>query len=552
MKRIYLSVCAMALSGITFGQAFFEYTDYRGAFAPAPTAPWTDSWTNWDPQNTVYQPSTVTVANSITTDTYWSNDQVYLLQGQIYVKAGAVLTIQEGTVILGDKSSVGAGLFITKGSKLNALGTAAKPIVFTSNQPAGSRDKGDWGGLVILGKAATNVPGGVGNIEGIAPTSDTEFGGGLSPVSTDNSGDIHYVRVEFGGYIYAPNKEINGVTFGAVGSGTSVHHVQVSFSNDDSFEWFGGAVNCKYLVSFRSLDDDFDTDNGYSGNVQFGLSVRDPQIADNPSVSSSEGFESDNDAAGSSATPQTSAIFSNITLVGPLRGTVGSTVATGYRRGARLRRNSAQKLYNCIFIDHLRGIHIDGLAAEQNAVNGDLKVKNCIFAGNTTNLVCETSSVSTGTPPVSSPSAFTTIRTWFGQQGNDSVVSSANILITPYDYLTPDYRPTATSIALQNVNHDLASLTSGIIELNSFGSIELFPNPAQNEASLSISTKETINLSIVVYNVTGKVVANVFDGVVADGNSEFKINTSEFTNGMYYVTMNSELGVKTIKLSVSK
>ena len=550
MKKIYLSVLALALGNLSFGQSFLEYTNYRGAFAPAPTAAWTDNWTNWDPQNTTYPAATTTVSTNITTDTYWSNDQVYLIQGQIYVKNNATLTIQEGTVILGDKNSVGAGLFITKGSKLNALGTEAKPIVFTSNQPAGDRAAGDWGGLILLGKATTNAPGGIGNIEGIAPTSDTEFGGALTPDDNDNSGDIRFVRIEYAGYLYAPNKEINGFTLGAIGSKTSIHHVQVSFSNDDAFEWFGGTVNCKHLVSYRNLDDDFDTDNGYSGKVQFGLVVRDPQMADNPSVSTSEGFESDNDASGSTATPQTSATFSNITLVGPLRGDVGSTVASGYKRGARIRRNSALKIYNSLFLDFKTGVHIDGVLSEGNAQSGSLKFKNNVVAGNLKNGVCETSKF--GTAPNQTPSAFTTIRTWFGTELNDSVASTANILTTPYNFTAPDYRPTANSIALQNVNHDIAAIDAGLEEFSLFENTMIYPNPTQENATLEITLVKDSKINVSIFDISGKEIANVLNGNLNAGENQLEINTSNFSNGIYYTKISGENTVKTIKFIVSK
>jgi len=550
MKKIYLSVLAMSLGSLSFGQSFLEYTEYRGAFAPAPTAAWTDAWTNWDPQTTTYPAATSTVSANITTDTYWSNDQVYLIQGQIYVKNGATLTIQEGTTILGDKNSVGAGLFITKGSKLNALGTAAKPIVFTSNQPAGDRAAGDWGGIILLGKATTNAPGGIGNIEGIAPTADTEFGGALTPDDNDNSGDIRFVRIEYAGYLYAPNKEINGFTLGAVGSKTSIHHVQVSFSNDDAYEWFGGTVNCKHLVSYRNLDDDFDTDNGFSGKVQFGLVVRDPQMADNPSVSTSEGFESDNDASGSTATPQTSATFSNITLVGPLRGDVGSTVASGYKRGARIRRNSALKIYNSLFLDFKTGIHIDWVLSEGNAQGCSLKFKNNVIAGNLTNGVCETSKV--GTAPNQTPSAFTTIRTWFGTELNDSVASSANILTTPYNFTAPDFRPTTNSIALRNVNHDIAGISAGIEEVSLFENVMIYPNPTQGNATLEVTLLNDSKINVSIFDISGKEIANVINGNLNAGENQLELNTTNLSNGIYYTRISGENTIKTIKFIVSK
>jgi PKD repeat protein len=452
MKRIYKTALFALMSNFAFAQSFFVPTAYRGAFAPAPAAMWTDSWTNWDPQNTVYPTPTVTVSTSITVNTTWTAGNVYLLQGQIYVKSGATLTIQPGTVIMGDKASTGAGLFITKGSKIMAMGTAAQPIVFTSNQATGSRGLGDWGGIILLGKAANNQPGGIANIEGLAPTADTEFGGGTSPENADNSGIMQYVRIEWGGYVYAPNKEINGLTMGSIGSGTTIDHIQVSFANDDAFEWFGGTVNCKYLVSYRNLDDDFDADFGYSGNIQFGLSVRDPNLADAPAVSTSEGFEVDNDASGSTATPQTSPIFSNMTLIGPYRGNTASSIATGYRRGARLRRNCAIKIYNSIFMDHKNGIHIDGALCEGNATSGALKFENNILAGNTTGKVTEKNVGSTFN-----------ITSWFSTNMNDSLAATTGILVTPYDYLAPDYRPEVGSPALSNMDYTDASLAGQVL-----------------------------------------------------------------------------------------
>jgi len=452
MRKIYLTAILSSLCSMIFSQGYFVPTTYRGAFAPAPETPWTDTWTNWDPQNKVYPTSTVTVAAPITVNTTWTASNTYLIQGQIYVKNGATLTIEPGTVILGDKGTAGSALFVTQGSKLNAIGTKDLPIVFTSNQAAGSRGLGDWGGVVLLGRAATNHPSGIANIEGIAATPDTQFGGGTSPDDNDNSGTMQYCRIEFGGYVYVTNSEINGLTLGAVGRGTTIDHIQVSFANDDAYEWFGGTVNCRYLVSYRNLDDDFDTDNGYSGKNQFLLSVRDPAIADNPSVSTSEGFESDNNASGTTVTPQTSAIFSNVTLIGPFRGVPGSTVASGYRRGARIRRNSALKIYNSIFMDHLTGVYVDGLLCEANATSGSLKFNNNITAGNNTGKTTERNSTSTYN-----------MSAWYGAGSNDSILSSAGILTTPYDFLAPDYRPVSSSIALSNFSFLDAGITSNVL-----------------------------------------------------------------------------------------
>ena len=330
MKKVLFScVLLLAIMSVKAQVQFLKSVNYRGAFAPSPTSMWTTGWANWDPKTTVYGTATKTISGTITSNTVWSKDTVYLLSGLVYVMNNSTLTIPAGTVIRGNDAVANSSLVITKGSKLYAVGTVSEPIVFTSNKAAGSRNPGDWGGVILLGKAPINVSGGSNNIEGIVATDTTSYGG-TDP--NDNSGTLKYVRVEFAGYVFQPNKEINGITFGGVGRCTTIDYVQVSYSNDDAFEWFGGTVNCSHLISYRWVDDEFDTDNGFSGCVQFCLGVRDPQIGDatwNVSGgSTSEGFESDNDAAGSANTPKTSAIFSNITFVGPLRGdvTTASTI----------------------------------------------------------------------------------------------------------------------------------------------------------------------------------------------------------------------------------
>ncbi|MFV8342154.1 T9SS type A sorting domain-containing protein [Flavobacterium sp. XS2P39] len=448
MKKNYL--IAILLLIVNMVSAQIEQTSYRGAFAPAPTAMWTDSWTNYDPQNTVYPTATVTVSADITANTTWTAGNTYSLSGLINVRNNAILTIQPGVVVRG--AGAGAALVITKGAKINAIGTAASPIVFTSNQATGLRNKGDWGGIILLGKGAFNLNSGVNNIEGLTASVYTEYGGGLTPDNNDSSGTLKYVRIEFGGYVYAPNSEINGLTMGAVGKGTTIDYVQVSFANDDAFEWFGGSVNCKHLVSYRNLDDDFDTDNGYSGTVQYALAIRDPQIADNPSVSTSEGFESDNNAAGSTVTPATSAIFTNCTLIGPSYRTTltnGGALATGYKKVARIRRASQLKIFNSLFMDFLEGLHIDGVAAENNAVAGTLKFKNNILAGIVTaSKVIQVTAP--GTITTGNNTAFN-MTNWYTANSNSTVASNSGLLTAAYasdatTYTGLDYRPASGSI----------------------------------------------------------------------------------------------------------
>jgi hypothetical protein len=545
MKKVYLSAIFASLGSLAMSQAYFQETEYRGAFAPAPEPMWTNGWTDWNPQTTVHSAPTQTISANITTNTTWTAGNTYLLQGQIYVKNNATLTIEPGTTILGDKNTPGSGLFITQGAKLMAVGTANAPIVFTSNQPANARAAGDWGGIILLGKAANNQPGGVANIEGIAPSSDTQFGGGSTPDDADNSGSLAYVRIEFPGYVYQTDKEINGITFGSVGSQTSVHHIQVSLSNDDGFEWFGGTVNPHHLVSYRNLDDDFDTDFGFRGHVQFGLIVRDPLIADNPSISTSEGFESDNDATGSVNTPMTAPVFSNITGVGPFRGDNSSTIAGGHRRAVRMRRNTGLKIYNSIFMDFARGIHIDGPATEDNATADTLKFMNNIIAGTSTGRVCEKNAGSTFD-----------IYTWFGENNNDSIASTAGILTTPYNYYAPDYRPAAGSVALTGADFTDAAIAPyiglGVEEVSVVNSAVLFPNPASDNATLAIELKNDAVVEVYVVNANGQIIQKVANKQLAAGVNELTIDAAALTQGLYFAVVKAGDAQQTIRFTVAK
>jgi hypothetical protein len=300
----------------------------------------------------------IELSGVISTNKTLDSDNKYVLKGNVYVAPGAELTIEAGTIIFGDKVTKGS-LIIERGAKIHATGTANKPIVFTSSAAKGARNIGDWGGVIILGNAQNNQSANQ-NIEGVSTTSSGQYGG---TNDADNSGELQYVRIEFAGIALSPDNEINGLTLGSVGSGTQIDHVQVSYSGDDSFEWFGGTVNAKYLVAYRGVDDDFDTDFGYRGKVQYAAAFRDPAVAD---ISGSNGFESDNNAAGDAATPKTAAVFSNVSWFGPyaFAATDDANVATNYRAGAQIRRNSDLQILNSVFVGtYLEAINFDKTGA---------------------------------------------------------------------------------------------------------------------------------------------------------------------------------------------
>lgn len=326
-----------------------------------------------------------TVSGQISQNTLWEAKDTIILDGFVYVKSGATLTIEPGTLIKGLSDSK-ACLIVERGAKIIANGTAQKPIVFTSDKPAGERKPGDWAGIIICGKAPINQVGGEAELEG----GTGAVYGGTDP--NDNSGVLRYVRIEFAGYEVSNGNEINGLTMGGVGSGTTIEYVQVSFGRDDSFEWFGGSVNAKYLVSYRGGDDDFDTDNGFSGKIQFGFILRGPEEADKSDASN--GFESDNDASGSSNSPLTSAKFSNITILGPYATKTQANVNPNHKYGLRLRRNTRLSLYNSIIAGFNTGIFLEGPSMNlYNAANGP-EIKNCLMAGMVKNYNAKTDGTS--------------------------------------------------------------------------------------------------------------------------------------------------------------
>ncbi|HSB92609.1 MAG TPA: hypothetical protein VLC28_05805, partial [Flavitalea sp.] len=273
--------------------------------APDPVIPPVDST----------EKTNVDVRGAITTNTTWTKNTVYRLRGYVYVTSGAVLKIEPGTKIVSNKDSAGV-LVIYKGSKIDAEGTAADPIVFSSAET--SPAPGDLGGVIIVGQAKGNTNHKV--VEGGLDVAYNSFGGNSDD---DNSGVLKYLRIEYGGKAVNPGDEVNGLSLYTVGSGTTIEYVQVLRGLDDAFEIFGGTVNLKHIIAYNNADDDFDFDDGYSGMIQFAVSIKDPQFSDAKGTGGdiSNNFEFDN-VNGSNGlpfatTPITYPVMSNITTIGP-------------------------------------------------------------------------------------------------------------------------------------------------------------------------------------------------------------------------------------------
>ena len=331
-----------------------------------------------------------TLTGNITTSRTLTADTLYTLSGYVKVGSGATLTIQPGTKIVGDLAVKGSSLWILRGAKLDAQGTATAPIVFTSAQPEGSRKPGDWGGIIMIGNGIINRSGTV-LTEGPAGVTETYSGG---TDNADNSGTLRYVRIEFAGYDVSngAGQELNSLSLYAIGSGTVLEYIESLAGLDDSFEWWGGAVDGRYLVSYESGDDHFDWTEGFRGRNQFLIAFQSTRLdpaADAGGLSTDpEGFEADGCNGtgcdlGFASVPHSVPVFANFTVVGPGTGTI---ISTSGDVGMVLRRGTGGYLTNGIVARWQR----QGLAVRDPETNtmltmDSLNVVNLLLAENAIN-----------------------------------------------------------------------------------------------------------------------------------------------------------------------
>jgi hypothetical protein len=466
MKRTSIIAALAAFALVNNGCRKIE-VDGNGTITPTPSN-----------ENTI-------LTGRITADRTLKADYTYILRDLVYVSNGATLTIEPGTKIVGEKNTRGA-LIVTRGAKLIANGTAAKPIVFTSDQPAPQR--GDWAGIVLLGRARTNASyngtsglgeaeGGINNGDGLGLYGGTD--------DADNSGSLQYVRIEYAGYAFLPDKELNGLSMYAVGRGTTLKYIQVSYANDDSFEWFGGTVNMDHLVAYKGLDDEQDSDNGFSGNVQFVICQRDSAVAD---VSGSNGWESDNDANGvavitpsgqTTPQPQTRAVWSNVTMVGP-RATTSNIGNSLFRNGAQIRRNSAISIFNSVMMGWPTGLLIDASTGTPTDVNItgtpvianqgiNLFFQNNIIAG------CATPLKYTASSTAPTGWTLTELTNWFNLPANNNSIlpNSTDVKLADAFNATgnPDFTPQAGSPLLTGGTFTHPKLATGFQNVSYRGAV---------------------------------------------------------------------------------
>lgn len=418
-KKIFFGLGAIALAAVTIiacKRSFSDKFDARGTSASEriPSCEACDSL------------GTTTLSGVISADRQLSCDTVYRIDGKVFVNNGATLTIPEGTVLKGVKKNTTAeasALVITKAGYIDARGSQACPIVFTSDEA--SPAPGDWGGIVLLGESPTNKPTTT-IIEGINQPSvpvgvDITYGGDKP---CDTTGVMRYVRIEYAGASIATDNELNALTCGGVGKGTVLEYIEAYRGNDDGFEFFGGNVCANHLVAYEADDDSYDFDFGYTGTIQFAVSILTPTAtySSNPN-----GIESDNDASGSAATPRTKARLLNLTIIGLSNRT--DAVAKGLLSGGHFRRNSSYCISNSIFMGFPHALSLESagsqndsaLAACGNLYHGFDTVTRKVFAPGAPNKIGVSPTGVTGAIP-----------SW---------------LVAPFDYTGHDFRPAVGSPA---------------------------------------------------------------------------------------------------------
>ena len=530
---------------------FFEKVNYKGAFG---SSNWMQGWTALDSYGFLKETPEAAATETIADDdiqagdqVYWTADNTYLLDGLVYVESGATLNIEAGTVIKGKADAEPtAALIICQGAKIYAEGTATDPIVFTAENDDLSDPydvefdtRGQWGGLIVLGKAVLNetATDGISYVEGIEEESDrTKFGG---EDDEDNSGIIRYVSIRHGGAELAPGDEINGLTLGAVGSGTTIEYIEIFANKDDGIEWFGGTVNCKNLVAAFCGDDGFDHDMGLRNKMQFLFTIQD-------TASAGRAGEHDGGHDPEDGEPFAYPVIYNATYLGPGMESSQDDAAL------KLRDNWGGEYKNSIFGDRsgnaLAIEYVDGYEQDsrKRLADGEIVLENNLWfnfaPGNTWEAITDTSYEAdymsgTGTNPILASSPLRSI-----SRARDNGL---------------DPRPVEGGDAYNN----LSEYTSGIAyEYTDFSTenipnnfnLNAYPNPFNPVTNISFNLPEAQSVKISVYNVMGQKEMDIRDSYHAAGHHTYSINGSDLSSGIYFIRLQTENKVRVRKITLLK
>ncbi len=577
------SASGPAASGaITPTDEFFDNVSYYGAFDPNALL-WISGWTAL--YNDQFISSTITIKDGdiVGGNTYnWTSNNTYILDGLVFVEEGAELHIEAGTIIKGKETPTTgdntSALIITQGAKIYAEGTALRPIIFTAeiddiNNPNDltSVDRGLWGGLILLGKARINTTSGIGQIEGIATEEPRGAYGGND--DNDNSGVLRYVSIRHGGSEIGAGNEINGLTMGAIGSGTTIEYVEVYSNLDDGYEWFGGTVNAKYLVSAFCGDDGFDYDEGYRGKNQYVFAMMGNDFAGR--IAEQDGGTTPEDGQ-----PYAIPLFYNATYIGP-----GVSAAPQGDGGQAMifRDNAGGKYYNSIITDYNGAtggvaVTVEDLGSGEDSrarlEGGDLVLNNNIwwgfgagstveaivpqdfvrthFTGNNNlivdpqlnNISREQNGVLDPRPSASGPAASGAITptdeffdnvSYYGAFEPDAPLWTANWTALSHDRFT--------DIKEEN---EISSLPT------SFELSQNFPNPFNPSTTIRYSLPEAGFVKLVVYNMLGQEVETLINGFRNAGTYNIQWNASHLASGIYIYRLQSDNFVEMKKMILMK
>lgn len=522
---------------------FFVKVNYKGAFG---STNWAYGWTAISNYGIMAMPITpgtevVTVTDATIpagANVYWTADKTYLLDGRVFVEDGATLNIEAGTVVKG-KAGQGenaSALIVARGGRIYAEGTGLHPIIFTAesddiNNPTvpAANEVGLWGGVIMLGKARINQPAGETNIEGIPTTEPRGMYGGND--DWDCSGYLKYTSIRHGGTEIGEGNEINGLTMGGVGAGTTISYVEVWSNKDDGFEWFGGAVNCDHLIAGFCKDDAFDIDEGLRNKMQFLFAILADSTGDHCG-------EHDGAPADFVATqPETYALTYNATYLGAGRtGSAGSRVL-------RLRENWGGGYINSIFADYPgAGVTIEDKLtpdSRDRLENGSLHLIGNIWydlaAGNDWSVIGQ--------------EAWSAAYLADAQNGN-SVVDPMLNGISRAQNNGLDPRPKPGSPAWSNLAPITTTVKSRSVDRNpqDFALLSNYPNPFNPTTTIRFDLAQAGNVKLTVYNQLGQQVALLVHGSMQRGAYEVNWNAENLPSGLYFARMEAGNIVQTLKM----
>ena len=584
-----------ALSGAhTPDDDWFAATSYRGAFSAVDN--WALGWTHLDEQG-YFGDWAVPEVEVITddhleenTNYFWTNDRVYLLDGYVFLESGSCLEIEAGTRIEGKAIPTNgvdpaSALIITRGAQIKAMGTADQPIVFTAEGEDGSfdpvDDRGSWGGLIILGRATVGEDGGEDNIEGLPEEDRTTYGGADSPIDNDDSGELHYISIRYAGDVLSGDNEINGLTLGGVGSETEIDHVEIFANADDGVEIFGGTVDIRNLIVAFCGDDSFDTDESWAGRGQFWLAI---QYNQDPSGNEQYGGEHDGSEA-DDLEPKTVHTIYNATLIG-----MGPTNGDGNgadNNAIRVRNDVAISYNNSIFVEFAnKAMRMQNPSTVRYVTDDDFQLRNNIWSrfGDGEDL---TQVIRVDDDNITQAQVIAKL----AAEGNQLVPSDefddiiSSISREPNGMLDP--RPNKPSLAFENVHTPTDAWFEAVDYRGAFGNVDnwalgwshlaeqgyfgnlvstfelggnaaglalssIAPNPVRDLATLTLELPVASDAIVYVFDMNGKIVQVNKLGVVAQGVTNYELNTTRLASGQYVLGLVTESGSVSQQMTVVK